>query len=197
MSEWFNDLAPVEWFRDQFVDPSAWSMFRLMMLSWVVAALVFIALDRLNAMLLGRSRPLAQEPPHRARAWRWGRQAPPPNYSPLPAGTMVPSTVPVVAAPVPLERPVLALDTGEEAVVAAPALPNPALPLEDDAFWRLFADDDAPVFGYENGLRVGDGKPPERYNPVTGKIETLRRNTAAGTLSWSWLPDDPHVIGPE
>lgn len=196
MSDWFNEFGPVEWFRDQFVDPSAASVFRLMLISWVVAAVVFIVLDRMGSLLLGRSRPLAQEPPLRARTWRWGRHEPPTNYSLLPPGSTVASTVPAIAAPIRLERPQLALEQGEIAPVA-PRFPDPASPLDDDAFWRLFADDDAPVFGYENGLRLGNGQQPERYNPVTGRVETLRRNETAGTLSWSWLPDDPHVIGPE
>lgn len=196
MSDWFNEFGPVEWFRDQFVDPSAASVFRLMLISWVVAAVVFIALDRMSSLLLGRSRPLAQEPPVRARAWRWGRHAPPENYSLLPAGSTVEATVPAIAAPVPLARPQLALETGEIAP-GPPRLPDPGSPLDDDSFWRLFADDDSPVFGYENGLRLSNGQQPERYNPITGRVETLRRNELAGTLSWSWLPDDPHVIGPE
>ncbi len=198
MSEWFNSFGPVEWFGEQFQDPSARSVFRLMLLSWVFAAVVFIGLDRVGAVLLGRSRPLAQEPPVRARAWRWGRRTPPANYSLLPPGSTVESTVPVVAAPTPLARPqLLELEPGEISDPAKPTLPDPSMPLDDDAFWRLFADDDAPVFGYENGLRLGNGQAPERYNPITGRVEKLRRNESAGTLSWSWLPDDPHVIGPE
>jgi len=201
MSDWFNDLSLVEWFGDQFVDPSAWSIFRLMMLSWALAAVVFIGLDRLGSMLLGRSRPLAQGPPERARAWRWGRHAPPTNYSLLPPGSTVESTVPMLAAPVALDRPMLELGAGEGDsggdTTAVRTLPDPALPLDDDAFWRLFADDDAPVFGYENGLRLGNGQPPERYNPITGRVEVLKRYEDAGSMSWTWLPDDPHVIGPE
>lgn len=198
MSDWFNDLSAVEWFRDQFVDPSAWSIFRLMLLSWVFAAVVFIGLDRLGSVLLGRSRPLAQEPPSRAREWRWGRQTPPENFSTHPAGTMVKSTIPVVMAPVSVERPQLSLESGlVESEEAHTSLPDPSMPLDDEAFWRLFADDDAPVFGYENGVRLNKGAAPERYNPITGRVEQLLRSEAAGTLSWSWLPDDPNVIGPE
>lgn len=201
MSEWFNDLAPVEWFSEQFVDPSAWSIFRLMMLAWVFAAAVLIVLDRINTMLLGRSRPLAQEPPVRARMWRWRNATPPENYSAFPAGTMVPATVPVIASPVPLERPALPSQVDEDEQEEQPEnsvlLPDPAMPMDDDDFWRLFANDEAPVFGYENGVRVSNGNPPERYNPITGRVEALLRSEAAGTLSWSWLPDDPNVIGPE
>jgi hypothetical protein len=194
MSDWFNDLGAVEWFRDQF-DPdtvTAWSIFRLMLLSWVFAAVAFIGLDRLSTALLGRSQPLAQEPPVRARTWRWGRKTPPRNYSLMPPGTTVESEVPFIAAPFPLERP-LALEAGEMRV----RLPDPALPLGDDDFWRLFADDTAPVFGFENGTRLGKGAAPERYNPITGRVESLERNERAGTLSWAWAPDDPHVVGPE
>ncbi len=198
MSEWFNDLGPVEWFGEQFEDPTAWSIFRLMLLSWVFAGFAFIGLDRVGAVLLGRSRPVAQEPPVRARAWRWGRHTPPENYSLLPPGSTVASTVPVVAAPVALSRPqLLELGPGDSAGPQQPILPDPSLPLDDAAFWQLFADDDAPVFGYENGLRLGNGQPPERYNPITGRVENLQRNKSAGTLTWAWLPDDPHVIGPE
>lgn len=196
MSDWFNDLGPVQWFGEQFEDPTAWSIFRLMLLSWVFAAAAFIGLDRVGTVLLGRSRPLAQEPPVRARTWRWGRRTPPANFSLLPPGSTIESTVPVVAAPVALARPQM-LELGAGTTATQPILPDPGLPLDDDAFWRLFADDDAPVFGYENGLRLGNGQAPERYNPITGRVEKLRRSEAAGTLSWSWLPDDPHVIGPE
>lgn len=194
--DWFNDFGPVEWFNEQFVDPDAWSIFRLMLLSWAVAGAAFIGLDRISTVLLGRSRPLAQEPPIRARTWRWGRQTPPRNYSLMPAGTTVQSTVPLVEAPVPLERPLAALLSGAPSATQI-RLPDPSLPMDDDAFWRLFADDTAPVFGFENGTRLGKGEAPERYNPITGRVESLERDQEAGTLLWAWQPDDPYVVGPE
>ena len=194
--DWFNDLGPVEWFREQFVDPTAWSIFRLMLLSWAVAGAAFIGLDRVSTALLGRSRPLAQEPPVRARAWRWGRRTPPANYSLLPAGTTVPSTVPLVVAPVPLQRPIAALGTGADTSRYI-QLPDPSLPMDDVTFWRLFAEDSAPLFGFENGIRLDKGEAPERYNPITGRVEALERDESAGTLLWAWQAEDPHVVGPD
>ena len=194
MSDWFTSLGPVVWFGEQFTDASAWSVFRLMLLSWVFAAAAFIGLDRLGAMLLGRSRPLAHEPPERARSWRWGTGAPPPNYSLLPPGTMVESTVPVITTAAAVDRP-LALMAGDTTPIVR--LPDPALPLDDEAFWRLFADDEAPIFGFENGTRLSKGEAPERYNPVTGYLESLQRDQHGGTLHWEWQPDDPIIVGPE
>lgn len=194
--DWFNDLGAVEWFRDQFVDPSAWSVFRLMLLSWALSGAVFIGLDRVSTALLGRSRPLAQQPPIRARAWRWGRRTPPQNYSLMPAGTTVESTVPLVAAPVPLKRPMIELGPGPDGSTYI-QLPDPSLPMTDTEFWRLFAEGVAPIFGFENGIRLDKGQAPERYNPITGRVEALERDTSAGTILWAWQADDPHVVGPD
>lgn len=194
MSDWLDSFGPIEWFRDQFIDGqvTAWSMFRLVLLSWALAAVVFILLDRANAALLGRSRPLAQVPPERARTWRWGRRIPPTTYSMLPPGTTVESTKPVLVPTTSLERP-LALMAGEQS--QALDLPDPAADLEDTAFWRLFAENEAPVLGYENGVRLGHGEAPERYNPVTGRVEALERDATAGTLAWTWKPDGSVSIG--
>ena len=194
--DWFNDLGPVEWFRQQFVDPSAWSIFRLMLLSWAVAGATFIGLDRLSSLLLGRSRPLAQEPPALARTWRWGRQAPPETYSLLPAGTTVQATVPTIAAPVLLERPLGELTAGGP-VTPRVQIHDPSLPMDDPTFWRLFSKDTAPVFGFENETRLGKGDSPERYNPVTGRVESLERIEAEGILLWPWQSEDPHIVGPD
>jgi hypothetical protein len=196
VSEWFQSLGPVEWFGEQF-DPeqvTAASLFRMMLLSWVVAAIAFIVLDRLGSMLLGRSRPLAQIPPDRARAWRWGRREPPENFSLAPPGTTIESTVPYISAPMPLDRP-LALMPGP--VPSELQLPDPALALEDPEFWRLFAEDTAPVFGFENSTRLGKGEAPERYNPVTGRVEALSRDADAGTLDWQWAPSKITIVGDE
>ena len=110
MSEAFNSFGPVEWFSEQFADPSAASMFRLVLIAWAVLALVSIVLDRFGSLLLGRSRPLAQHPPERARAWRWGQRTPPENYSLLPPGI---AGVPRLEPEVPIERP-LALPPGRQ-----------------------------------------------------------------------------------
>lgn len=189
MSDVFNDFGPVEWFRSQFEDPSAASMFRLVLISWAVAAIVFIALDRLGSMLLGRSMPLAQHPPERARAWRWGRSTPPSTYSLLPPGV---EGVPVLEPSIPLARP-LALGAGP--LPPTIVLPDVSSPLDDAAFWRLFADDLVPIFGFENGARLARGEAPERYNPVSGRVEALERNADEGTLSWPTLVSRDHTVG--
>ena len=191
MSETFNSFGPVEWFSDQFADPSAASMFRLVLVVWAVLALVSIILDRFGSMLLGRSRPLAQHPPERARAWRWRRHTPPDNYSLLPPGI---AGVPQLEPEVSFERP-LALPAGEEQQISQ--MPDVSIELDDEAFWRLFADDAAPMFGFENGTRLGKGSAPERYNPVTGRVEQLVRNADGSTLSWSWGADGSLTIGGE
>lgn len=190
MSEAFDSFGPVEWFRDQFVDASAASIFRLVLISWLVAVLVLIALDRAGSVLLGRSRPLAQHPPERARLWRWGRQTPPPNYSLLPPGVSAP---PRVEAIIDVHRP-LALPAGQE---PQSFLSDPTVDLDDSAFWRLFAEDVAPVFGFENGTRLGKGEPPERYNPVIGRVEALIRDSEGATVSWPVSAETSLIIGGE
>ena len=190
MSEWFNSLGPVMWFTEQFEDPTAAALFRLVLISWAVAAAAYIGLDRLGSLLLGRSRPLAQAPPSRARAWRWGRSEPPTNYSLLPPGTVV-QTAPVVSRGANLDRP---------SAVAAGMLahtirvPDPAGPLDDDAFWQLFDEQSAPLFGYENGLRLRDGDAPQRYNPVTRRVESLERHRDEGILLWGWSPGTTTIV---
>ena len=193
MNEWFQALGPVEWFTAQFEDPTAASLFRLVLISWAVAAFTYIGLDRLGSVLLGRSRPLTQVPPSRARAWRWGRSAPPTNYALLPPGTTVqaPPTLPSGTTVANLDRP---------SAVAAGMLahtirvPDPAGPLEDDAFWQLFDEESAPLFGYENGPRLRDGIAPERYNPVTRRVESLERHRGEGILLWGWSPGVTTIV---
>ena len=190
MSEWFNSLGPVEWFGAQFEDPTAASMFRMVLISWGFAALAFVGLDRLGSVLLGRSRPLTQVPPERARGWRWGRETPPDTYSMLPAGTIVQiapsvSTVPNFDRPSPVAAGMLA-----ETI----RVPDPAGPLEDDSFWRLFDEESAPLFGFENGLRLRAGEAPERFNPVTRRIESLVRYQDEGILLWTWSPDSTTIV---
>ncbi len=192
--EWFIGLRPVEWFLDLFqgcpegaVDcegMSATELFRWVMLSWVAAAIVFIALDRFGASLLGRSRPVAQEPPERARTWRWKRAAPPATYSLLPAGTTVTSPARIVLVSTdPVERPALPAATPDLPVTE---IPDPSIALEDDAFWRLFAEEEAPIFGLENVGRLAGGGAPERYNPVTGRVESIDRDVEQNLLTWPW-----------
>lgn len=191
MSEAFNNFGPVEWFRDQF-DPetvSAESMFRLVLLSWVVAAVVLIATDRLGSIVLGRSRPLAQHPPERARSWRWGRKTPPANYSLLPPG--VPPT-PVLEPGTRFVRP-LALPVAD--VSFDEPMPVATSELDDTAFWRLFAEDESPLFGFENATRLTNGNPPERYNPVTGRVESLLRSREEAAVLWPSTATSSLVIG--
>lgn len=199
MSEWFDDLRVVEWFRDQFADPSATSMFRLVLLAWVATAIVLIATDRFGAMLLGRSRPLAQEPPVRARAWRWGRRTPPPNYSLLPPGV---AAVPQVTTPVALDRPTsnplaelpVAAQQLDDITFGEP-LPDPSADLDDVSFWRLFADAESPLFGFENAARLARGEAPERYNPIAGRVEALERDRDAAVITWPNRADSTLLIG--
>ena len=192
MNEWFQALGPVEWFTSQFEDPTAASLFRLVLISWAVAAVAYVGLDRLGSVLLGRSRPLAQTPPERARAWRWGRSVPPENYSLLPPGTTVQAT-PIVSMGegANLDRP-----TAVAAGMLAHTIrvPDPAGPLEDADFWQLFDEESAPLFGYENGLRLRDGEAPERYNPITRHVESLERHREEGILLWSWSPSTTTIV---
>lgn len=199
MSDAFNEFGPVEWFREQFVDASAASLFRLVILSWLVAALVWIAADRLGSVLLGRSRPLAQEPPVRARAWRWGRRTPPPNYSLLPPGV---AAVPVVASAVVVERPTTS-PLAELPLASQPIgevsfddpIPDPSIALDDPEFWKLFADQESPLFGFENATKLSHGEAPERYNPVIGRVEQLARDREQSTISWPHEADSTLLIG--
>ncbi len=190
MSEWFNTFGPVEWFGAQFEDPTAASIFRLVLISWGVAAAAFIGLDRLGAVLLGRSRPLVQAPPERARAWRWGRKEIPSNYSMLPAGTTV-ETLPSLTAGPALSRP---SPVAAGMLAETIRVPDPAGPLDDADFWRLFDEESAPLFGFENGLRLREGKAPERFNPVTREVESLERYREDGILLWNWSPTSTTIV---
>lgn len=191
MSEAFNNFGPVEWFRDQFNPEtvSAESMFRLVILSWIVAAVVLIAIDRLGSTVLGRSRPLAQHPPERARSWRWGRQTPPANFSLLPPGV---ASAPALEPEVRVIRP-LALPPAE--VTFEGPMPDATSELDDTAFWRLFAEDESPLFGFENATRLTNGTPPERYNPVTGRVESLLRSREDAAVLWPTDATSSLVIG--
>lgn len=197
MSEAFNDFGPVEWFRNQFVDASAASLFRLVLVSWLVLAIVLIATDRLGTLLLGRSRPLAQQPPVRARAWRWGSRTPPENYSLLPPGVLdVPrvETARVVNRPLALPAAFSTADLADSAL----STEGDSWDLLDDVdFWQLHASDDRPLFGFENASRLRKGGPPERYNPVTGRAEALVRDGEDRSISWPPITRSVFVLGSE
>ncbi len=209
MSEWFLSLGPVEWFREQFEgcpedaltcdSISAQELFRFVLIAWVVAAVVLIALDRLGSGLWGRSRPLAQEPPQLARSWRWGRKPPPANYSLLPPGTTVQSAAPTLPETTPVERPVLpALPVGGAVVPGAAStvtLIDPGSDVSDNEYWNTFAGSVSPIFGHENDDRLGRGNAPERYNPISGRVESLRRDQDAAELYWDWAPESVATIG--
>ncbi len=189
MTEFFQTFEPVEWFTSQFQDPTAASLFRLVLISWAAAAVAYIGLDRMGAVLLGRSRPVAQVPPVRARGWRWGRSVPPANYSMLPPGTI--QTTPNVAMGANLDRP-----TAVAAGMLAQTIrvPDPAGPLDDEEFWQLFDEESAPLFGFENGMRLRLGEAPQRYNPVTREVESLERHREQGVLLWGWSPSVTTVV---
>lgn len=207
MREWLLSLGPVEWFRDQFAECpegaldcdsiGAPDLFRFVLIAWAVAAVALIALDRLGSGLFGRSRPLAQEPPAKARAWRWGRQAPPENYSLLPPGTTVQqSEPPPVLAMAPVDRPALTTSTPDQPAQSLSSVALPGGEVSNDAFWKALAVSSAPLFGLENQERLNSGLHPERYNPVTGRVETLDRDEM-GQISWAWSPESTTVIGDE
>lgn len=216
MTEWFLSLGPVEWFREQFADCpegadsceplTASDLFGLVLVSWAALAVILIVLDRLRAAVDGRSRPLAQVPPQRARTWRWGRKTPPTDYSLLPAGTVVSRPQPPRIVVTPTTRP-LALPSGQVPQDTPPQRigPDPSIELDDEDFWRLFTGDDASLFGSENESRLRDGLAPERYNPISGRVEPLLRDQVEAALIWPWptadkivvvVPDEP-VVGEE
>jgi len=206
MMEFFDSLPPVRWFREQFINCpelatdceglTASDLFRFVILAWVFAAVVFIAMDRLGASILGRSRPLAQEPPERARTWRWRRRTPPPpNYSLLPAGTVVQSAPPqpvamVEQAPRPIDLTPVEGKPDEIELEVASRLPDPGIDVDDNDYWRLVGTEPAPFFGLENAARLSDGDAPERFNPVLGRVETLSRAPDDNTLWWPEMADD-------
>ena len=146
MNEWFQSLGPVQWFRDQFAECpegavncdsiTAPDMFQLVLVAWAVAAVALIALDRLGSGLFGRSRPLAQEPPAKARTWRWGRQTPPENYSLLPPGTAVQRSAPTPVLEMEVvDRPALTTGETDEPVGSVSAVQLPGAEVSNDAFW--------------------------------------------------------------
>lgn len=202
MREDIEDLGPVQWIRDLFENATAESMYRWMLVAWVVAVAAFVALDRVSSMLLGRSRPTTQRPPELARKWRWRKQLPPATYSMLPSGTL--------ATPRPLALPAsipLSTRNGDSAerLPELPMLTRASVPESD--YWEDLASVSAPLFGYENNPRLELGRPPERYNPIRGRVEALRRDTDSGAVSWfgddgvaavtvDLSPPSDHVVDP-
>ena len=74
-------------------------------------------------------------------------------------------------------------------------MPDATSELDDTAFWRLFAEDESPLFGFENATRLTNGTPPERYNPVTGRVESLLRSREEATVLWPTDATSSLVIG--
>ena len=189
MSETIDESAPIEWLRDLFDDASAASMYRWMMVAWLVAVGALIALDRIGWSLQGRTKPKTQTPPLRARLWRWRRADAPTLYSPLPSRTVVfegsspqlPPSIPL-ARSAPIEDAELVV-MDDDPVETAPLMLGTG-PIPNDRYWRLVADPSEPIFGLENNVRLELGRPPERYNPITDRIETLERDAHNGIASW-------------
>ena len=188
-----EEFGPVTWIRELFEDATAVSMYRWVLVAWIVVVGALVVLDRLGGSLLGRSRPLVQTPPTRARAWRWGRRTPPPQYSPLPPGAIAPFARPTAASveSIPLAEP--------RALMAAPVdlEPAPIVPLRpgvsDAEFWPTMVDDLCPVFGFENNVRLGKGLAPERFNPVKSRVEVLERDRETGAVHWPAAPDTRRI----
>ncbi len=197
MTDDIADFGPVSWMGDLFENATAESMYRWVILAWVVAVVAFVALDRLGSGLLGRSRPLVQPPPVRARAWRWGRRTPPPQYSLLPPGAIAPEATParpaIESIPIVERRALPPAPTDEDQPSTIPPRPW----LSDAEYWPTLADDVAPVFGYENNPRLAQGQAPERFNPVTGRVESLDRNPLDGALVWPGTESARLVVGPD
>ncbi len=173
-----QDSRPIEWIRELFTDADAESMFVWMFTAWAIAAGLMIVSDRLGSILLGRSRPLEQAAPARARTWRWGRKVAPAAFARHTTMTRL------APAPTPPPRAIARPSPVEHAPIVGelPAL-GPAR-VDDSTFWKSLADDAAPWFGDENTIRLDSGEPPQRYNPVTGRIETLERHAESGEMSW-------------
>lgn len=195
MADDIDEFWLVEWLRDLFADASAESMYRWMLVAWVLAVGGFILLDRLGSMLAGRSRPRVQTPPALARLWRWRRADAPAMYTALPAGTVfdtgtarqLPPSI-QLARSAPIEDAELVILEPElrmpaELEVLEPRM-LPAGPIPNDRYWRQAADPKGPAFGLENNVRLELGRAPERYNPITDRIETLEREPVSGIASW-------------
>lgn len=182
MNERVEDSRLVEWIRELFTDASTESMIRWMLLAWLALAVGAVILDRISTALLGRSRPLVQQPPESAREWRWRRALPPASYSMLPSGTTVSEGSRPQAQSIPLADPHPVAD-------ASPVLALPAAPLNNVDYWANAADPASPVFGYENIARLQDRRPPERYNPVLLAIEVLERDEESGQVTWPCMGD--------
>jgi len=176
MRERVEDSRLVEWIRELFTDADAISMIRWMLLAWLALAVGAVILDRISTALLGRSRPLVQEPPSAAREWRWRRAIAPATYSMLPSGTTVSEGTAARQQSIPLAQPQLQ--------APAPLLALPAAPIRNNEYWARAADPTSPPFGYENVARLQDALSPERYNPVLLAVETLERDEESGELAW-------------
>jgi hypothetical protein len=189
MRERIEDSRFLEWLRELFTDASAESMFRWVIVAWAILVLAMVVMDRFGSGLLGRSRPLVQAPPERARTWRWGRRTPPTTYSLLPTGTTLPGVSSAASTPaesIPLStRPLAAIPERSSASMVVPNL----------VYWQDAADPVAPLFGYENNERLGNGEAPERYNPITGRVEALDRDERTGRLYWPGDSESPNRLG--
>lgn len=191
MSDSISESRLVEWIRELFVDATPESMIRWMLVAWLVSTAVLVGLDRLSSVLVGRSRPIAQQPPKLARSWRWRKGSlPPATYSMLPSGTMVPPTPSARSASIPLAYVVD--DEVVEAEEPTMLLERPEV--DDNEYWRDLVSVTTPLFGYENNSRLELGRPPERFNPVLGRVEQITRVAEQGRVSWPESASDAIAI---
>jgi len=67
--------------------------------------------------------------------------------------------------------------------------------MPDREFWKTLASEPAPLFGSENDDRLARGTAPERYNPISGRVESLLRDSTEAALLWPWTPGSATVVG--
>lgn len=170
----------VEFVVELFATADAESMFRWVLLAWAVVVVASVFGDRISSVLLGRSKPRVQRPPTGARGWRWRRRIPPPTYSLHPVGT-VGTDQPRVSTSIPLTLPA-GSSTGRMMLVERRWLVR--TDLDNDDFWMKHANDASPIFGIENHSKLRRGEAPERFNPLTRRVERLRRDPDTGALHW-------------
>ncbi len=100
-----------------------------------------------------------------------------------------PAVEPVAAVEVAIESPPTRWKRGDDVLAATMTRARPAAATVRSRVWKNHSD--GAGWGAANAERMAAGKPPQRFNPLRGKVETAKVDVELGLPYWPDVATDP------